>query len=170
MLYAGRSWMPVSLKALGCMSQTQGQNQQNIQYLTVLHLWGVFCPIYARSGKNGSQVMIQGAGLPEVERGKHLLECGEFCKGWLSSLEIAFPSRSNFGRRLGAGVRVPAVFISHGLDVTAAPHSAAGNFIIFTSRGVPCPFILRDLCRYKTDSSCFIQVYLLLFFPDCEYG
>ena len=95
--------------------------------------------------------------MPEVEYWKHLLESGEFCEGWLSCLEIAFPARSHFGRRLGAGVRVTAVFISHGLDVAAAPHSSAGDFIIFTSRGVPCPFILRDLCRYKTESSFCIK-------------
>ena len=101
-----------------------------------------------------------GSGVWEVEYWKHSLESGEFCEGWLSRLEIAFPSRSHFGRRLGAGVRVTAVFISHGLDVAATPHSSAGDFIIFTSRGVPCPFILRDLCRYKTESSFCIKVYL----------
>lgn len=138
MLCARYTWMPMSLKALGYMSQTI---IHSIHY--TIPSVGCFLPYLLWE----SQDLILGAGLLEAACWKHLLECGEFRKGWLSSLEIAFSSCSHFGRRLRTCVRITAVFIPHGLDVAATPHSSARNLIIFPSRGVPRPFILRDLGR-----------------------
>lgn len=42
-----------------------------------------------------------------------------------SSERVPLGNQGGFGRGFGAGVRVGAVLVAHGLDVTAATHAAA---------------------------------------------
>lgn len=48
-------------------------------------------------------------------------------------------------RRLGAGVRVPALLVPHGLDVAAAPHPATGDLVVLAVPRVAAPLVLRHL-------------------------
>lgn len=48
-------------------------------------------------------------------------------------------------RRLGAGVRVPALLVPHGFDVAAAPHPATRDLVILPVPRVTAPVVLRHL-------------------------
>lgn len=48
-------------------------------------------------------------------------------------------------RRLGAGVRLPALLVPHGFDVAAAPHPTTRDLIVFPAAGVTPPLILGHL-------------------------
>lgn len=54
------------------------------------------------------------------------------------------------GRRLGAGVRLTAVLVSHGFHVAAAPHPTAGDLVILPVTGVTPPVILWHLGVTRT--------------------
>lgn len=58
---------------------------------------------------------------------------------------VAVPPRGRPGRYFGAGVRVGAVLVAHGLDVAAAAHPPAGDLPVLAHRRVPAPLILRHL-------------------------
>lgn len=49
------------------------------------------------------------------------------------------------GGGLGTGVRLSTLLITHGFDVTAAPHPPTGDLIVLTSPWVTTPLILRYL-------------------------
>lgn len=54
------------------------------------------------------------------------------------------------GRRLGAGVRLSAVLVSHGFHVAAAPHPTTGDLVILPVTGVTPPVILWHLGVTRT--------------------
>lgn len=55
-------------------------------------------------------------------------------------------------RRLGAGVRLPALLVPHGFNVAAAPHATARDLVILPVAGVTPPIILRHLRWHRKDS------------------
>lgn len=103
-------------------------------------------------------------GRGKAQRDDYSLESGELCKGRLRGLEIAFSSCSHLGRRLGARVRVPTVFIPHGFDVATTAHPPARDLVVFPARCVPWPFILGNLGRQRTGSLTFNGIKLLKVF------
>lgn len=48
-------------------------------------------------------------------------------------------------RRLGAGVRLPALLVPHGFNVAAAPHAPARDLVILPVARVTPPIVLRHL-------------------------
>lgn len=60
-------------------------------------------------------------------------------------LEQRLRPEGHLGGCLGAGVRLPALLVAHGLDVAATPHPPAGDLLILAPRGVPSPLVLGHL-------------------------
>lgn len=52
-------------------------------------------------------------------------------------------------RRLGAGVRLPALLVPHGFNVAAAPHATTRDLVILPVARVTPPIILRHLRRQR---------------------
>lgn len=55
-------------------------------------------------------------------------------------------------RRLGAGVRLPALLVPHGFNVAAAPHATTRDLVILPVARVTPPIILRHLRWHRKGS------------------
>lgn len=75
------------------------------------------------------------------------LECGHLGEGRLGGLQVAGPPCLDLRRGFGTAVRVAAVLLCHGLDVTPAAHPPARDLIVFPQRRETAPLILGHLQR-----------------------
>lgn len=68
----------------------------------------------------------------------------------------------------GAGVWLPALLVTHGFYVAAAPHPAAGYLLLFATCGVRTPIVLRHLGKNRDSpcQSCPLRVCVWWFLED----
>lgn len=104
-------------------------------------MWAESCGFHTKGSKQTSRASCIAAAAAAAA----VPLCVQQLSGSEDALDQGVRPHRLLRRRLGAGVRVPALLVPHGLHVAAAPHPPAGDLVVLAVPRVAAPVVLRHL-------------------------